>query len=250
MFAGVDYRRILYRAEYEADVIVWDGGNNDFPFFAPDLHICVADPLRPGQELGYHPGETNLRMADVVVINKLDSAEPAAVAAVAANVAAVNPRATIVRAESPVTLEPGPSLAGARVLVVEDGPTLTHGGMPYGAGTVAARPAGATRLVDPRPHAVGSIADTFRTYPHIGLVLPAMGYGRRQIQELAATIDAADGDVVVAGTPISLRRLLGTSRPVRQARYELRELGPPDLADVLAPIMAAAKAGRPVATAS
>ena len=250
MFAGVDYRRILYRAEYEADVIVWDGGNNDFPFFAPDLHICVADPLRPGQELGYHPGETNLRMADVVVINKVDSAEAAAVAAVAANVAAANPRATIVRAESPVTLEPGPSLAGARVLVVEDGPTLTHGGMPYGAGTVAARQAGATRLVDPRPHAVGSIADTFRTYPHIGLVLPAMGYGRRQIEELAATIDAADCDVVVAGTPIGLARVVGTVCPVRQAGYELRELGHPDLADVLAPILAAAKAARPVATAS
>ena len=151
MYAGVDYRGILYRAENEADVIVWDGGNNDFPFFAPDLHITVADPLRPGHELGYHPGETNLRMADVVVINKVDSADPAAVAAVAANVAAVNPRATVIRAESPVTLEPGPSLAGARVLVVEDGPTLTHGGMPYGAGTVAARQAGAASFVDPRP---------------------------------------------------------------------------------------------------
>src|SRR4029453_110576 len=157
MYAGVDYRRILYRAEYEADVIVWDGGNNDFPFFAPDLHICVTAPLRPGHELGYHPGETNLRMADVVVINKLDSAEAAAAAAVAANVAAGNPRATIVRAESPVTLEPGPSLAGARVLVVEDGPTLTHGGMPYGAGTVAARQAGATSFVDPRPDGVARV---------------------------------------------------------------------------------------------
>jgi predicted GTPase len=189
-------------------------------------------------------------MADVVVINKVDSAEPAAVAALAANVAAVNPRATVIRAESPVTLEPGPSLADSRVLVVEDGPTLTHGGMPYGAGMVAARQAGAASLVDPRPHAVGSIAEAFRAYPHIGLVLPAMGYGRRQIQELAATIDAAHCDVVVAGTPIGLGRLLGTSRPVRQASYELRELDHPDLADVLAPIMAAAKAGRPVATAS
>jgi predicted GTPase len=246
MYAGVDYRGILYRAENEADVIVWDGGNNDFPFFVPDLHICVADPLRPGHELGYHPGETNLRMADVVVINKVDVAEPAAVAA---NVAAVNPRATVIRAASPVALDPGPSLAGARVLVVEDGPTLTHGGMPYGAGTVAARQAGAASFVDPRPYAVGSIADTFRTYPSIGLVLPAMGYSQRQIQELRATIDAADGDVVVTGTPIGLRRIVATSRPVRQARYELHELGHPDLADVLAPILTAAGPDRPAAAA-
>jgi predicted GTPase len=230
-------------------VIVWDGGNNDVPFFAPDLHICVADALRPGHELRYHPGETNLRMADVVVINKVDSAEPAAVAAVAANVAATNPGAIVIRAASPVTLEPGPSLAGARVLVVEDGPTLTHGGMPYGAGTVAARQAGAASFVDPRPHAVGSIAETFRAYPGIGLVLPAMGYSQRQTEELAATIDAADCDVVVTGTPIDLRRILGTARPIRHARYELRELGHPDLADVLAPILAAATSGRPAATA-
>jgi predicted GTPase len=251
MYAGVDYRAILDRAEHEADVIVWDGGNNDFPFFAPDLHICVADPLRPGHELRYHPGETNLRMADVVVINKVDSAEPGVVAAVAATVAATNPRATIIRAESPVTLEPGPSLAGgARVLVVEDGPTLTHGGMPYGAGTVAARQAGATSFVNPRPYAVGSIADTLRAYPSIGLVLPAMGYSQHQIEELRASIDAADCDVVVAGTPIGLRRVVGTDRPVRQARYELRELGHPNLAEVLAPILAAARAARPAATAS
>jgi predicted GTPase len=250
MYAGVDYRGILYRAENEADVIVWDGGNNDFPFFAPDLHITVADPLRPGHELRYHPGEANLRMADVVVINKVDSAEPAAVAAVAANVAATNPGATVIRAASPVTLEPGPSVAGARVLVVEDGPTLTHGGMPYGAGTVAARQAGAASFVDPRPHAVGSIAETFRAYPGIGLVLPAMGYSQRQTEELRATIDAADCDVIVAGTPIDLRRILGTARPIRHARYELRELGHPDLTDVLAPILAAARSGRPVAAIS
>jgi predicted GTPase len=247
MYAGVDYRAILDRAEHEADVIVWDGGNNDVPFFAPDLHITVADPLRPGHELRYHPGETNLRMADVVVINKVDSAEAAAVAAVAANVAAVNPEATTIRAESTVTLEPGPSLAGARVLVVEDGPTLTHGGMPYGAGTVAARRAGAASFVDPRPYAVGSIAETFRAYPSIGLVLPAMGYSQHQIEELRASIDAADCDVVVAGTPIDLRRVVGTARPVRQARYELRELDHPDLADVLAPILTAAGSGRPAA---
>jgi predicted GTPase len=249
MYAGVDYRAILYRAEHDADVIVWDGGNNDVPFFAPDLHLTVADPLRPGHELRYHPGETNLRMADVVVINKVDSAEPAAVAAIAANIAATNPRATVIRAASPVTLEPGPSLAGARVLVVEDGPTLTHGGMAFGAGTVAARQAGATSFVDPRPYAVGSIAETFRAYPGIGPVLPAMGYGKRQIEELRATIDAADCDVVVTGTPIDLRRVVGIARPVRHARYELRELGHPDLTDVLAPVLAAASTARPVATA-
>jgi predicted GTPase len=249
MYAGVDYRAILDRAQAEADVVIWDGGNNDFPFFAPDLHITVADPLRAGHELRYHPGETNLRMADVVVINKVDTAGLGAVAAVAANVAAVNPRATIVKAASPVALEPGPSLAGARVLVVEDGPTLTHGGMPYGAGTVAAQQAGASSFVDPRPFAVGSIADTLRAYPAIGTVLPAMGYGPRQIEELRATIDAADCDVVVAGTPIDLRRVVHTTHPVRQARYELREIGSPTLADVLTPIVAAARSARPVAGA-
>jgi predicted GTPase len=249
IYAGVDYRAILDDAQAEADVVVWDGGNNDFPFFAPDLHITVADPLRPGHELRYHPGETNLRMADVVVINKVDTADPGAVATVAANVAAVNPEATVIRASSPVTLEAGPSLAGSRVLVVEDGPTLTHGGMPYGAGTVAARRAGATSFVDPRPYAVGSIAETLRAYPSIGLVLPAMGYGRRQIEELRATIDAAGCDVVVAGTPIDLRRVVHPGCPVRRARYELREVGSPTLADVLAPVVAAARAARPVAAA-
>jgi len=242
MYAGVDYREILERAQAEADVVVWDGGNNDFPFFAPDLLITVVDPLRPGHELRYHPGETNLRLADVVVVNKVDTAGLDAVAAVAANVAAVNPGATIVKAASPVELEPGPSLAGTRVLVVEDGPTLTHGGMPFGAGTVAARQAGATEFVDPRPFAVGSIADAFRAYPHIGLVLPAMGYGTHQTAELEATIEAADCDVVVAGTPIDLRRVVRTSHPVRQARYELREVGSPTLADVLAPVVQRARA--------
>jgi predicted GTPase len=237
MYAGVDYQAVLDRAQAEADVVVWDGGNNDFPFFAPDLHITVADPLRPGHELRYHPGETNLRMADVVVINKLDTADPQAVATVAANVAAVNPTATIVRAASPVSLMPGPSLAGKRVLVVEDGPTLTHGNMAYGAGTVAARQAGATTFVDPRSYAVGSIADAFAAYPGTGLVLPAMGYGQRQIADLQATIEAADCDVVVAGTPIDLSRIIHTRHPIRQAHYELRELGSPTLADVLAPLI-------------
>ncbi len=174
MYAGVDYRAILDAAQTEADVIVWDGGNNDFPFFAPDVHIVVVDPLRPGHELAFHPGEVNLRMADVVVVNKVDSATPEAVAAVRANVAEVNPGAVVIEAESPPVLDDGPSLAGRRVLVIEDGPTVTHGGMPFGAGAVAARAAGAAELVDPRPFAVGSIADAFAAYPHIGAVLPAM----------------------------------------------------------------------------
>jgi predicted GTPase len=237
MFAGVDYEAILRQAEAEADVVIWDGGNNDFPFFAPDLFITVTDPMRPGHELRYHPGEVNLRMADVIVVNKVDSAELAAVAEVVANAHRVNPTATIVRAASPVTLHDGPSLVGARVLVVEDGPTITHGGMPFGAGTVAARQDGATTFVDPRPFAVGSIAETFKRYPGIGLVLPAMGYGDRQLNELIETIRATPCDVVVAGTPIDLGRLVGgAGRPVRRVTYELRDTGEPTLSGVLSPL--------------
>jgi predicted GTPase len=246
MYAGVDYRAILHQAEAEADVIVWDGGNNDFPFIAPNLLICVADPLRPGHELRYHPGETNLRLADVVVINKVDTATLAQVATVAANAAATNPRATVIRAASPVALDPGPSLAGARVLVVEDGPTITHGGMPFGAGTVAAHHAGARELIDPRPYAVGSIAETYTRYPGIGMALPAMGYGRQQIAELQATIEAADCDAVAAGTPVDLGRILKVRHPIRQARYELREIGHPTIAEVLTPITARARSQAPV----
>ena len=237
MYAGVDYGEILERAQAEADVVVWDGGNNDFPFFAPDLHITVVDPLRPGHELTYHPGETNTRMADVVVVNKLDSADLDAVSRVVANVLTVNPRATIVKANSPVVLEPGPSLVGARVLVVDDGPTITHGGMPFGAGTVAARHAGAASFVDPRPYAVGSIRETFEQYPAIGAVLPAMGYSDEQLRELEATIDAVDCDVVVTGTPIDLGRLVKVRHPIRHATYELRETGEPTLAQVLEPLV-------------
>ena len=237
MYAGVDYGEILERAQAEADVVVWDGGNNDFPFFAPDLHITVVDPLRPGHELTYHPGETNTRMADVVVVNKLDSADLDAVSRVVANVLTVNPRATIVKANSPVVLEPGPSLVGARVLVVDDGPTITHGGMPFGAGTVAARHAGAATFVDPRPYAVGSIRETFEQYPAIGAVLPAMGYSDEQLRELEATIDAVDCDVVVTGTPIDLGRLVKVRHPIRHATYELRETGEPTLAQVLEPLV-------------
>jgi predicted GTPase len=236
MYAGVDYGAILARAEEDADVIVWDGGNNDFPFYVPDLHVTVTDPLRAGHELAYHPGETNLRTADVVVVNKVDAAAEEDVARVLADVAAVNPHATVIRAASPVSLDPGPPLEGARVLVVEDGPTLTHGGMAFGAGTVAAREAGAAELVDPRPYAVGSIAETYARYPHVGAVLPAMGYGADQLRELVETIDRVECDVVVVGTPFDLARLIRVRHPLRRARYELRELGHPTLHDVIAPL--------------
>jgi predicted GTPase len=223
VFAGVDYADVLEQAQQAADVIVWDGGNNDFPFFEPDLLITVTDPLRAGHELGYHPGETNLRMADVVVVNKVDSARPEDVERVLADVTAVNPRAKVIRAESPVTLDAGAPLTGRRVLVIEDGPTMTHGGMAFGAGTVAARHAGAAEIVDPRPFAVGSIRDVFVRFPHLGPVLP----------ELAATIEATECDVVVTGTPIDLGRLITVRRPVRHARYELREIGHPTLHEVI-----------------
>ncbi|HSB39062.1 MAG TPA: GTP-binding protein, partial [Gaiellaceae bacterium] len=233
VYAGVDYAAILEQAEREADVIVWDGGNNDFSFFRPDLTIVVVDPLRAGHELKYHPGETNLRMADAVVVNKIDSASADQVERVLADVASVNPLLTVVRASSPVTLDEGPSLAGRAVLVVEDGPTITHGGLPFGAGTVAAQAAGAPIRVDPRPYAVGSIAAIYEQYPHIGAVLPAMGYSDEQLRELEATINAADCDVVVTGTPIDLGRLIESRHPIRHATYELRELGEPSLESVL-----------------
>ena len=207
-------------------MIVWDGGNNDFPFYRPDLLIVVVDPLRAGDELRYHPGETNLRMADVVVVNKIDSADARSVERVLANIAEVNPRATVIRAASPVTLEDGPPVAGTAVLVVEDGPTITHGGMPFGAGTVAARQAGAPDPGrSPRPHAVGSIAETLDRYPHIDAVLPAMGYSPEQLRELEQTIDAIECDVVIAGTPIRLDRLIHSRHPIRHVTYELREIG-------------------------
>lgn len=242
MWAGVDYEAILRAAEAEADVIVWDGGNNDMSFYRPDLMITVVDPLRPGHECGWYPGEVNLRLADVVVVNKIDSAQQSDVDAVLANVRRLAPNSIIVRAESPVVLTAGLPLAGARVLVVEDGPTITHGGMPFGAGTVAARQAGAAELVDPRPYAVGSIAATFEKYPHIGPVLPAMGYGDEQLADLAATIAAVPCDVVVTGTPIDLARIVRIDRPVRHASYSLREIGNPDLAAVLAPFIASWRA--------
>jgi predicted GTPase len=237
--AGVDYAEILAQAQEEADVVIWDGGNNDLPFFTPDVHIVVVDPLRPGHELRYHPGEANVRMADVVVVNKVDTADPRDVGTVVDNVHSVNPDAMIVRAASPVELEDGPSLVGKRVLVVEDGPTITHGEMPYGAGTVAARRAGAVVLVDPRPFAVGSIAEAFRKFPGIGRVLPAMGYGDEQLHELEATINAAECDLVVTGTPMNLGRLIEIKHPVRHATYALEDHGEPTLAQVLEPFIRA-----------
>ena len=241
MYAGVDYAAILKAAEAEADAIVWDGGNNDFSFIRPDVLIVVVDPLRSGQELAYHPGETNLRMADVVLVNKVHSASAEQLRTVMDDIHAVNPGAVIVRAGSAVSLGEGPSLAGKAVLVVEDGPTITHGGMPFGAGTVAAQQDGTRVQVDPRKWAVGSIAQTFDRYRHIGPVLPAMGYSTEQLQELEATINAADCDVVVAGTPVDLARLIHCRHPIRQAIYELDELGEPTIEQALAPIIARAQ---------
>lgn len=247
MYAGVDYADILARAQAEADVVVWDGGNNDLPFYVPDVHMVVVDPLRPGDELAYHPGEANLRMADAVVINKVDSAGLASTERVIADVMSVNPDATLVRAASPPMLQDGPSLRGCRVLIVEDGPTLTHGGMTFGAATVAAEEAGAALRVDPRPFAVGSIADTFRKYPHVERVLPAMGYSDTQLRELEATINAVDCDVVVTGTPIDLGRLIRSRHPMRHVTYELQEIGRPTLDDVLAPLIQRVGRKTPVA---
>jgi predicted GTPase len=252
VYAGVDYAEILDRAEEEADVIVWDGGNNDLPFFRPDLLIVVVDPLRAGHELAFHPGEANLRLADAVVVNKVDSADPAQVERVLADVACINPEAMVVRANSPVVLDHGPSLVGAAVLVVEDGPTITHGGMPFGAGMVAAERGGAGAVVDPRAYAVGSISETFERHPHIGSVLPAMGYSDEQLLELEQTINAIDCDVVVSATPVDLTRLVHSRHPIRHAAYELEEIGRPTLADVLAPLVELAwlRAGAPQVPAS
>jgi predicted GTPase len=223
VFAGVDYEKILREAEKEADVILWDGGNNDMSFFKPDLYIVVADPHRPGHELRYYPGETNARMADVIVINKVATARPEDVDTVEANVRSINPNVRIIRASSPVTVANPESIKGKRVLVVEDGPTVTHGEMAYGAGHVAARKNGAASIVDPRRYAVGSIKETFEKYPHITEVLPAMGYGRKQMEELETTINAADCDLVLIGTPIDLGSLLKINKPAMRVRYELGE---------------------------
>ncbi len=233
VYAGVDYEQILRQAEKEADVILWDGGNNDLPFYRPDLHIVVVDPHRPGHEVRYHPGETNLRMADVVVINKVDTADLANIAVVRENVYQVNPRATVIEAASPIFVEAPDAIRGKRVLVIEDGPTLTHGEMAYGAGTVVARRLGAAELVDPRPYAVGSIVDTFRKYPNTGALLPAMGYGDKQVRELEETINNTPCDMVLIATPIDLRRVVNIKHPSQRVRYELQEIGQPTLKDIL-----------------
>ncbi len=224
VYAGVDYERILRAAESEADIILWDGGNNDLPFYAPALHLCVADPHRPGHETAFWPGEANFRRADLIVINKCDTAKEADIRSIEENAAKLNPRARVVRAASPVTVEQPELVRGRRVLVIEDGPTLTHGGMSYGAGVVAARRDGAAEIVDPRPYAVGSIVETYAKYPNAAGILPAMGYGAQQIQELEETIRRTPADVVIVGTPIDLRRVLTIDKPAVRVRYELREL--------------------------
>jgi len=239
VFAGVDYAAILRAAEEEADVVLWDGGNNDLPFYKPDLYVVVADPLRPGHELTYHPGETNLRMADVIVINKVDSAEAGALDTVRANIARANPRAQVVEARSALTLSA--DIAGLKVAVVEDGPTLTHGGMAYGAGIVAARRFGAARIVDPTPHAVGSIAQIIAAYPMHEPLVPAMGYGAGQVRDLEATLNAMPCDVVLAATPIDLTRVLTLNKPIVRVRYELEQVRGPALAELLEPIVEAAR---------
>jgi predicted GTPase len=233
VYAGVDYEPILRRAEEEADVVVWDGGNNDLPFYRPDLFITVADPHRPGHELRYHPGEANLRAADVVVINKVDTATPEGVAQVRESIYAVNPNAILVEAASPVFVENPEAIRGKRVLVIEDGPTLTHGEMAYGAGVVTARRFGAAELVDPRPHAVRSIAATFEKYPHMGALLPAMGYGKEQMHDLEKTINETRCDLVLVATPIDLRRLIKVRHPMERVRYELQVIGRPTLTEIL-----------------
>jgi predicted GTPase len=237
VYAGVDYERVLREAEREADVIVWDGGNNDLPFYRPDLHVVVVDPHRPGHELRYHPGETNLRAADVVVINKIETADGEDVDTVRNNVASANPGATVVEAASPIFVEDPNAIRGKRVLVVEDGPTLTHGEMSYGAGVVVARRFGAAEIVDPRPYAVGSILETYEKYPTTGDVLPAMGYGQEQVGELEQTIDNTPCDLVIVATPIDLRRVVTIGKPSQRVRYEMQEVGRPNLADVLEPVL-------------
>lgn len=233
VYAGIDYEKILRQAEQEADIIVWDGGNNDIPFFKPDLHIIVADPHRAGHEKSFYPGETNIRMADVVVINKEDTADAEKISEVRANIKELNPDAAIIDADSPVTVKDPSIIKGKRVLVIEDGPTLTHGNMAYGAGVVAAKRFGAKEQVDPRPFAVGTIKETFRKYPGIGTLLPAMGYDEIQIKDLEETINSVDCDVVIIGTPIKLSRVISIKKPTARVTYELKEKSKPGLKEIL-----------------
>ncbi|WP_068748775.1 GTP-binding protein [Thermovenabulum gondwanense] len=233
VYAGVDYEVILREAEKEADIIVWDGGNNDFPFYRSDLHIVLVDPHRPGHEMKYHPGETNLRMADVLVINKIDTASPEGIDAVRKSIEAVNPKAMVVEAASPIFVEDPEKIKGKRVLVIEDGPTLTHGEMTYGAGYVAAKKYGASEIVDPRKYSVGSIKDTYEKYKHLSLILPAMGYGEEQMRELQETINNCDCDTVIIGTPIDLTRIIKINKPAVRVKYRLQEIGEPTLEQIL-----------------
>ena len=237
VFAGADYEAIIREAEKEADVILWDGGNNDMPFYKPDLSIVVTDPHRPGHELAYYPGETNLMMADAVVINKVDTADPKGVDTVRNNIQNVNSDAVIIECASPITVKNSDLIAGKKVLVVEDGPTLTHGEMKIGAGMVAAEKFGATETVDPRPYLVGKLLETFDHYPNIGLLLPAMGYGDEQVKDLESTINNTECDVVIIGTPIDLRRLIDIKQPSVRVTYDLEETGSPTMADVLQPFI-------------
>jgi len=233
LYAGVDYQEILKRAEKDVDIVVWDGGNNDLPFYKPDLHIVVTDPHRAGHEMTYYPGEANLRMADVVVINKIDTANPEKINLLRENIYKLAPNAVVVDAASPLTVDNPKFIRDKRVLVVEDGPTLTHGEMKFGAGIVAAQKYGAKEIIDPRPYAIGTIKDTYIKYPGIGTLLPAMGYGKKQIQELEDTINAVDCDIVIIGTPIDLSRIIKINKESIRVKYELQEIGRPDLEEVL-----------------
>ncbi|HSW35256.1 MAG TPA: GTP-binding protein, partial [Candidatus Limnocylindrales bacterium] len=237
VYAGVDYAKILAEAEKEADIIVWDGGNNDLAFYEADVYITLVDPHRPGHELTYHPGETNLRLADGIVINKIETADAAGIAIVRESIRKTNPTATVVDAASPLFIEDGSIIRGKKVMVIEDGPTLTHGEMTYGAGVIAAQKYGAAELIDPRPFAVGTIKDTFEKYKHIGALLPAMGYGDQQIKDLEVTINSSDADVIVIGTPIDLRRVMTITKPSVRVRYELQEIGEPTILDLLKKVL-------------
>jgi predicted GTPase len=236
VYAGVDYIEILQQAEQEADIILWDGGNNDFPFFKPHVHIVVVDPLRPGDEVTYYPGETNLRMADAVIINKIVEADVDDVQFVRSNIRKVNPSATVIEAASPIRVDDVDVIRDKRVLVIEDGPTLTHGQMEYGAGIVAAEKYGAAEIVDPRPYLVGSLKETFKQYPDIGTLLPAMGYGEEQMKDMSDTIESTDCDSVIIATPIDLTRIIRIKKPFTRVKYDLQEIGSPTLEDVLADI--------------
>lgn len=233
VYSGVDYEVILREAEKEADIILWDGGNNDFSFYKSDLNIVLVDPLRPGQEITYHPGETNLKMADIIVINKIDSADKNDIDLVRENIGKYNKNATIIEAASPISVENGDDIKGKRVLVIEDGPTLTHGGMKYGAGMVAAKKYGAKEIIDAKPYAVGSIKETYEKYNHIEDILPAMGYGDNQVKELEEIVKSIDCDVIISGTPIDIKRVIDTDKKIVRVGYSLQEIGDPNLTQVL-----------------